>query len=105
MNCKPGDLAIVTNADGSGWVGEVSRRTVGRIVRVMKLRPSTSIHCSSPIVWEIEQPITGTFALKPYEVTGIADSCLRPIRDPGDDATDESHAWLPPVPTTTKELA
>jgi hypothetical protein len=35
----------------------------------------------------------------------IPDEYLKPIRDPGDDATDESKAWLPPVPTTTKELA
>jgi hypothetical protein len=34
----------------------------------------------------------------------LDDSHLRPIRDPGDDAADESHAWLPPVPTATKEF-
>jgi hypothetical protein len=32
------------------------------------------------------------------------DSILRPIRDPGDDAQDETLSWLP-VPSTEKEAA
>ncbi len=34
----------------------------------------------------------------------IPDSWLRPIRDPGDDAQDETLQWLP-VPSTEKEAA
>ena len=34
----------------------------------------------------------------------IADACLRPIRDPGEDATDETLEWLP-VPTKQGEPA
>lgn len=34
----------------------------------------------------------------------IADECLSPIRDQGDDAQDESLSWLP-VPSTVKEVA
>jgi len=35
----------------------------------------------------------------------IADECLRPIRDPGDDAVDESKAWYPLVPLPKNEPA
>lgn len=37
-------------------------------------------------------------AVPPVRHALFAPYNLRPIRDPGDDAVDESHAWLPPVP-------
>lgn len=39
--------------------------------------------------------------LYPGEEAWIDDAYLRPINDPGDDAADESRAWLPPIPLPT----
>lgn len=101
MNCKPGDLAVVVKS----WAGNE-----GRIVRVIRLCPKTSknpnidsrgILTAPEPYWVIDQ------ALPDFEGTlgkTFADSQLRPIRDPGDDAQDETLSWLP-VPSTEKEAA
>jgi len=104
MNCKPGDLAVIVRYEGWGSAGEISKLLVGRIVRVASLGvPSTPSICSASIVWKFEEPLKIEYEGKKYIADGIADFCLRPIRDDGDDAVDESSAWLPPVPT--KETA
>lgn len=97
MNCKPGDLAVVVKSSGYGVAGEISKLLVGRIVRVTKLdKPvAAGLHCSADLVWSFEEPVKLEFDGKSYTAHGIADDCLRPIRDPGDDARDESLSWLP----------
>lgn len=94
MNCKQGDLARIVAP------GEPAH---GYIVRCIKL-----IHRARD---QHGRVLEGDFWLidphppcKNGERGDAArDKNLRPIRDPGDDAIDESKAWLPPVPT--KELA
>ena len=87
MNCKPGDLAVIV---------ESSAGNEGKIVRCIRvsqwkalLGPNGDV---SGVVWEIEPPVPGWLDGSP---TAFAlDQCLRPIRDPGDDAKDETLAWL-----------
>lgn len=79
MNCKPGDLAVVIRC--------LRPANLGRVLRVV--RP----HEFFPDAWVVEGQAGGDCAL---------DSWLRPIRDPGDDAVDETLHWLP-VPV--KEVA
>jgi hypothetical protein len=110
MNCKQGDLARIVRDDYPD--------NVGRIVTV--LRPSSDyelvaavpggfhweVHCSTPLAVGAYDRIAGRLSA-PFTYRNqatVLDSDLKPIRDPGDDAVDESHAWLPPVPTT-KEIA
>lgn len=100
MNCKQGDLAIIVRSY-SGNEGKIVRCIKIRETNCSSLLPDGSF--SSPDVWwEIDQTLPSWNGLPGDD---IADSQLRPIRDPGDDAQDESKAWLPPVPTQTKELA
>lgn len=86
MNCKPGDLAIV--------IRSARGKTIGKIVRCIRLsrhyglrQPDGSIIYGP--VWE-----TDTKGVS-VDHTLRLDACLRPIRDPGDDATDESLLWKP----------
>lgn len=85
MNCKPGDLAVIVK-------DELPEKDVGKLVYVRKFDEvdkygATCWLCDSasgPLrYWEGKQ-----FR---YSKTGISipDAWLRPIRDPGDDATDE----------------
>jgi len=85
MNCKPGDLAIVVKS----WAGNE-----GKIVRCIKLDTERSFFDNvgpdgvtppEPI-WIIDIHLRGCDgSFSNY----IADSQLRPIRDPGDDAVDQ----------------
>lgn len=93
MNCKQGDLAIVVNS----LCGNE-----GKIVRCLRLLPAHR--------WEFPD---GSIVIKPsWEIdislpsfdgsctTRVADDRLRPIRDPGDDAVDETLLWKQvPKPT------
>lgn len=79
MNCKPGDLAVVVSTLG---FPSLERRTLGRIVKV--LRPDVP-RPPFGFMWEVEH----------HDIVRVADACLRPIRDPGDDAQDESFRWAP----------
>jgi hypothetical protein len=89
MNCRPGDLAIVIRS-GLG-------KSVGRLVTCIRLSEEEGLRNRDGSVdwgpiWETDD----------YGPTGFgqfhnlwADADLRPIRDPGDDATDESLLWAP----------
>ncbi len=114
MNCKPGDMAVI--------VRSARQENIGAIVEV--LRPSTSnefavgadyFECGTwwsrtedVFTWVVKATgrklvaSCGTFfsTERPY-----ADRSLRPIRPQADDATDESSAWLPPVPSTQQVAA
>lgn len=88
MNCKPGDLAQVfrVTAKEIEWA-------LGRIVRCVRLEL-----LNGRLGWILEHPLEepdpGIWAW-----CWIADDCLRPIRDPGDDARDE---MLRPLPQEVK---
>ena len=101
LNCRPGDLAVIVRSE-AGNEGKVvhclrldaARSSGPTVTKSGKLLPP------SPI-WAIDRAINhvrGTIA--PY----CHDSYLRPLRDPGEDAQDESLSWLP-VPSASKEVA
>lgn len=89
MNCKPGDLAMVvrTKEQGKfllGLVGEVLCAHADPAGPAWVLR----------FPHEVTHPATGE---RSTDVAAL-DAWLRPLRALGDDAVDESVAWLPPVP-------
>lgn len=95
MNCRPGDLAVIVRSEGWGLAGEIARLCIGRIVQVRFLRPPFNSACPSALVWDIEKPLIVSKDGHDFEVTGVSDDALRPIRDPGDDAVDEMLLRVP----------
>ena len=89
MNCKPGDLAVVVGLgpDEGHWA-------LGRVVQCVSLYVFAGYPC-----WLLKEPMTSPTGV---EYIGVYDGALKPIRDPGDGARDESLDWLP-VPS--KEVA
>lgn len=87
MNCKPGDLAVVVRSDAGNE---------GKIVRCLRivdgwLEGLDGSGLGEP-VWEVDRVLR---ACDGSEDNLINDSYLRPIRDPGDDAVDETLQRLP----------
>jgi hypothetical protein len=107
MNCKPGDLAIVVQ-------DFENPENVGALVRVVSRADPNDY--DSDIDWDCDalsvisgpRSFTGEwFTAVPGSSDsefGYRDCELRPLRDPGDDATDETLLWLP-SPTREKESA
>lgn len=100
MNCKPNDLAMVVEGD-----------FVGYMCKVVSAGP-TFTHIASGAVhigWNVEFPHDMPWTApegQPMHTGWLPDAWLRPIRDPGDDARDETLAWLPvPSIERTKEAA
>lgn len=99
MNCEPGDLAIVVNARSTpelnGRIVLVRRAIqLGEKLNGIKVvdypgynnSPTWVVEaCGSPLPW-----VGGL-----YKMRAVADRCLRPIRNPGEDAQDETLQWLP----------
>lgn len=86
MNCKPGDLAYTVAPFWEGGRGQV--------VTVVRegwrgREGSETWHCVGRIVME------DGYVVDAWDIDKTA---LRPIRDPGDEAQDETLSWLP-VPT------
>lgn len=86
MNCKPGDLAVIVNGENAG-----------RLVTVLAV---SQYHGAG--FWYVEihgRPGTGTWiGTKTRGIDNfghISDSRLRPIRDPGEEAEDETLQWIP----------
>jgi hypothetical protein len=78
MNCRPGDLAIN--------VGGLSR-FLGEIYTVLRAYDGP---------WPWDTPVRPSWWVRYGNGRYHAFDCdLRPIRDPGDDATDESLLWAP----------
>lgn len=90
MNCKPGDLAVIVppyqDKEMLGLVVTVVRR-VPPAARIQAKNGDVSMG-GAGIGWRCE-------GHAPSLPCGIADECLRPLRNPGDDAVDESLLWLP----------
>ena len=115
MNCNPGDLAVIL-APRSSHCG-----LTGNLCRVVSLFPPGDVRIDGHLImrtdpaplWLVELMVPALFP-GTYEngrigflVTRSAamwDSRLKPWRDPGDDAKDETLSWLP-VPTREKEHA
>lgn len=92
MNCKPGDLAIVCRITEpkNKWM-------LGQVVQCVRLEI-----LNGRAGWHLAEPISSPASL--YEWRWVADDCLRPLRDPGEDAQDETLQWLP-VPDLEKAAA
>lgn len=93
LNCKPGDLAVIVQ-------GFTTTRNIGKLVTVLgpAYQPGCWIvKCDHPL----KTVVGGADGIRSESTVGpIEDYRLRPIRDPGDHAADESLAWLPPVPAS-----
>jgi hypothetical protein len=100
MNCKPGDMAYIVRSScgNEGRVVEIVNAVVLEIPGDLGFEGCGHLwRCRS------KSPLLQTFGLiRPGEDFAFPDAWLRPIRDPGDDATDESLLWLP---SPTKETA
>jgi hypothetical protein len=79
MNCKPGDLAILVKAGV-----ERDEPYLGQIFTCLRIHTEASARVGMP-VWTVTE----------LDGFGVKDRSLRPIRDPGEDATDETLQWLP----------
>lgn len=101
MRCKQGDLAVVCGA-------EATPEMLNRFVIVVRLaRPGEifgwiGLKEWEPAVWVVRPASDGTLPwrlsngwLAEVSERPFADDCLRPIRDPGDDAVDETLLRLP----------
>ena len=111
MNCKPGDLAIVT--------ARINKEDNGKVVEVLRLAKHGDTYPdgpfniyddggdTSPAWWVLGRDLHASGAGKVVGAlsrTVFADTALTPIRDPGDDAQDETLLWKS-VPNPTKETA
>lgn len=83
MNCKQGDLAIIVRS---------YQGNEGRIVRCLRFVPDFRWEKGGEPTWQIDVALNTVHSDARYFV---ADCQLRPIRDPGDDAKDETLNWLP----------
>ena len=87
MNCKPGDMALIVKTHHE------TESCLGRIVSLI-----SPFVLDGELVWTYrEMPLRGKYQSGSWRWIELPDAWLRPIRDPGDDAADESAAWLPPV--------
>lgn len=93
MNCKPGDLAMIVNS--------ANGVSLGKLVRCIRLsefpglcNPDGTIDIGP--VWETDHMGFDCHFSAVHNLW--MDKDLRPIRDPGDDARDETLDWLT-VPT------
>jgi len=105
MNCKPGDLAMVVHAR--------RHSNLGKIVKVIRFLGAVNfIHYGvRQDCWLVEGSVkpAGGFEIDHWSRSlggdaSVPDAWLRPIRDPGEDAQDETLQWLP-VPSQHKEVA
>ena len=81
MNCRQGDIAVVIRSNS---VPEA----VGRLVKVLWLE--TEMHWKVEFIGSpVRVPTIDWIAASLQSRCCCADAALRPIRDPGDDATDE----------------
>jgi len=95
MNCKPGDLAVIVFSPAGNE---------GKIVTCLEYVGLFPWRQGAKPTWRVDRHLPrDTF---PELGNLLADMQLRPIRDPGDDAQDESLSWKK-VPSTDKreELA
>lgn len=114
MNCKPGDLAriianspIVLGLTRDALVTVHAWPPVNRKgfcpapdgTEVRYAADSWLVEFMSPVIM---RRLSGDYL--PTKWVACRDSMLRPIRDPGDDAQDETLEWLP-VPSKATETA
>jgi len=108
LNCKPGDLARVV-----GWAPRLGLND--HVVLLAKEQPFLLYDVWH---WRLAKPLdfvlgaggknrlTGEQFVpgQPVQVLELPDYCLRPIRDPGDDAVDEMVRKVGAAPKTLTEV-
>lgn len=82
MNCKPQELAIVVRTRCGNQVGKIVR-CVRPIRFIFSDMEETDCWITEPMLTNGRREVP------------CPDSWLRPIRDPGDDARDETLLWKP----------
>lgn len=104
LNCKPGDLAVIVKAPKNS-------KNLGRFVRCVAFEGLVPWTCDGGKVrdlptWRIDVRLGRPITHEQYRDWDwlISDELLRPIRDPGEDARDETLEWLP-VPSRESEAA
>jgi hypothetical protein len=93
MNCRPGDLAFIVRVHAATKLSD----------RIVKLTEEPPLIAGGIPHWNLEKPVSVVFDHDTEDVVGhhfpagvpifiqaIADRSLRPIRDPGKDAVDET---------------
>jgi len=109
MNCRPNDIARI--------VAPYAAIARDRLVEVVRLMDPAGEALPTPDggichytakgngpCWLVRGRIPSGWGFDLSE-TFIADECLRPIRDPGSDAVDETLSWRPlPLPAIQPEL-
>lgn len=90
MNCRPGELAIKIYSKAGNE---------GRIVRCVTHVRQAFRHVGVLDAWMTDPMLANAAGM----FVPCPDASLRPIRDPGDDAQDETLQWLP-VPSQHKEV-
>jgi hypothetical protein len=105
LNCRPGDLAVVVRTH--------TPQNLGRVVSVVStlgwkaagtsfIGPDGDLKVTdrAGFYWWVEGRVIGRKGEVTFEDNAghAADEQLKPLRDPGDDATDETLEWIP-VPT------
>jgi hypothetical protein len=100
MRCKVGDLAVITS-------GGRYPENIDRLVEVISLwrgeRVCGVLYASGD--WVVRGIGGDLRYLNGWARDSVARDCvLRPIRDPGDDARDETLEWLP-VPSREEVVA
>lgn len=85
MNCRPGDLAMV--------VDTIHKHLLGRIITVHNLAGENQF---GPC-WNYSGNLVSSTGRLEY----VEDCCLKPIRDPGDDAVDEMVELVGPATART----
>lgn len=87
MNCKQGDLAVFVRSEAGNE---------GKIVRCVRLNGLVPYWAPNGGVVDRWQWETDTYVVNAFgQMVNVAnDDYLRPIRDPGDDAQDETLQWL-----------
>jgi hypothetical protein len=91
-NCQPGQMAIVVRG--------FPAQNVGKIIRCVAVDDFASTICMHPM-WTYEGELIGHMGGRSM---AVADGCLRPLRNPGDDAVDEMVQRVGPAPMTLTEL-
>lgn len=111
MNCKPGDLAVIVRSTlgNTGKIVRVLRASHGNCLTVgesYEVKGERWIRDSQEFKWIVESqgaPLNCSNGRR-VMTRPFSDRNLRPIRDPGDDAQDETLEWLP-VPSKKLETA
>jgi len=91
-NCKPGQMALVVRG--------FPECNLGRIVRVTALNDGISV-LTGTAMWDFEGDLVGPLG---GPAGAVADACLKPLRDPGDNEVDEMVRGVSCFVTRTGEV-